>query len=365
MAEQDLDRSAAATPYKLSEARKRGQAAKSADLVSALVFGAAIVFLQIYGWDQVREQFQFDRLLLVSLGHVDQHGWALWSLTRHALTQACLLAMPLLLSIMLAAIAANLLQTGPLLSSHPIKPDWSRLSPATGFKRVLSTRTLFDTMRTLLKLSLLGYVVCGALTALMPQFHQIAGMPSQGFARLLVDDLSAVGLKLTVAMLVIAALDHVYTLREFSRKMRMSQRELRDEHKHREGDPRIRARIRELRRELLKRSRMLSQTRMADVLITNPTHLAVALRYEHGAMTAPVMLGKGRGVMADTMRKIAALHRIPVVESRSLARALYAEVATNASIPEQHYAAVARLMVWVLAMREASRRAAAPEGAVR
>ncbi|TDP61409.1 EscU/YscU/HrcU family type III secretion system export apparatus switch protein [Roseateles toxinivorans] len=365
MAEQELDRSAAATPYKLSEARKRGQVAKSADLVSALVFGMAIVFLQVHGWDKVREQFQLDRLLLAGLGQSDQHGWTLWVLTRHALTQSGLLAAPLFLSIMLTAVAANLLQTGPLLSPHPIKPDWSRLSPLTGFKRVFSTRTLFDTMRTLLKLSLLGYVVYGALTALMPQFHQIAGMPSQGFVRLLLDDLSAVGLKLALAMLVIAAIDHAYTLREFSRKMRMSQRELKDEHKHREGDPRIRARIRELRRELLKRSRMLSLTGKADVLITNPTHLAVALRYEHGAMAAPVMLGKGHGLVADAMRKIAALHRIPVVENRSLARALYAEVATDAPIPEQHYAAVARLMVWVLAMREASKRAPAPEGAIR
>jgi len=177
MAEQELDRSASATPYKLSEARKRGQLAKSPEVISALVFAAAVVFLQVHGWDKVREQFQLDRLLLVSLRQGDQHGWALWVLTRDALAQTGMLVLPLLLAIMLTAVAANLLQTGALLSPYPIKPDWNRLSPVTGFKRVFSMRTLFDTMRTLLKLSLLGYVVYGALASLLPQFHQIAGMP--------------------------------------------------------------------------------------------------------------------------------------------------------------------------------------------
>ncbi|HEY4082265.1 MAG TPA: EscU/YscU/HrcU family type III secretion system export apparatus switch protein [Burkholderiaceae bacterium] len=362
MAEQELDRNEAATPHKLAEARKRGQVMKSADAVSAVVFTVAVVYMQARGWDSLREQFRFDRLLLAAAQQHDLNGVVLWGLVRDALTTSALLLLPLLLAINLAAVVANMLQTGPVISAHPVKPDWARLNPVTGLKRIFSLRTLFDTARALLKLTLLMLVVYQALKALLPQFHQIAGLPAQGVARMLVDDLSAVGLKLALAMLLIAALDYTYTRREFAKKMRMSRREVKDEHKHREGDPRIRARIRELRREMLKRSQALGQTRKADVLITNPTHLAVALRYEHGAMSAPVVLSKGSGFVAAAMRAIAARHHIPVIQNHRLARALYAEVAPDSPVPEHHYAAVARLIVWVLAMREAC-KAGATRGA--
>ena len=132
----------------------------------------------------------------------------------------------------------------------------------------------------------------------------------------------------------------------------MSKRELKDEVKHREGDPRIRARLRALRREMLKRSLALRKTGSADVLITNPTHLAVALRYRHGETDAPLLLAKGAGGMAAAMRHIAARRQIPVVQNRTLARAIYHGTALDHQVPHHLYADLARLMVWVLAMRQ-------------
>ena len=133
----------------------------------------------------------------------------------------------------------------------------------------------------------------------------------------------------------------------------MSKRELKDEVKHREGDPRIRSRLRELRREMLKRSMALSKTGSADVLITNPTHFAVALRYRHGEMAAPQLLSKGAGGMAAAMRRIAAAKRIPVVQNRTVARAIYFGMDIDQDVPPALYADVARIMVWILAMRRA------------
>jgi flagellar biosynthetic protein FlhB len=151
----------------------------------------------------------------------------------------------------------------------------------------------------------------------------------------------------------------MYTRYEFAKQMKMSRRELKEEIKHREGDPRIRRRLRELRLELLKRSLALRKTRNADVLITNPTHVAVALQYVHGQMEAPQLIAKGSGFMAAAMRQIAARHDIPIVQNPTLARALFHDLPVDAGVPPELYAQVARIIVWVFAMRDARRRGAA------
>jgi flagellar biosynthetic protein FlhB len=141
--------------------------------------------------------------------------------------------------------------------------------------------------------------------------------------------------------------------------MRMSRRDVKDEHKNREGDPRIRYRLRELRREALRRSVAARKTSTADVLLTNPTHVAVALRYVHGEMSSPQLVAKGAGVLAAGMRKIAARHRIPVVQNPPLARQLFRELEVDQHVPPELYSQVARILVWVFAMRDAQRAGAA------
>ena len=352
-ADADLDRSEAATPHKLSEARKRGQVPKSADAVAALVFASAVVYLYAQGWDVVRAQFRFDRLIFAEAAGVVASPANLWHIVSVALRESMSLLLPFLATLVIAAIVGNVAQTGGVFSLHPVKPDWDRVNPVNGLKRLFSTRTLFDAFRACAKLALLGWVVYESLTALLPQFYRLAGLAPLGHARFLVADAAALGLKIAIALFVIAAIDLAYTRREFAKRQRMSKRELKDEFKHREGDPRIRARLRELRREALKRTLSLRRTRDADVVVTNPTHFAVALRYRHGTMSAPKLVSKGTGTMAAAIRAIAAKHRIPVVENRTLARALYAETALDQDVPPALYPEIARLMVWVFAMRQA------------
>jgi flagellar biosynthetic protein FlhB len=353
MSEQELNQNEAATPYKLEQARKRGQVAKSADLVSAVVFGAAVLVLYGYGWTSVRDVMHFDRLLMIQGLADHEGGQALWRLVDQSLRQTLMFLMPLLGTIILAAIVGNLAQTGFNFTWQPLEPDLQRVNPMQGFKRIFSMRTLFDTLRTGIKLLILGVVVYGGLKALLPHFGQMASLPPWAMLHLLVTDVAALTGKLALALGVIAVIDFGYSHREFAKKMRMSRRELKDEGKHREGDPRIRARLRELRREMLKRTMALRKTRDADVVLTNPTHVAVALKYRHGEMDAPVVVGKGKGAMAAAVRKIAARHGIPVVQNPSLARALYAAADIDQQIPERLFTDVARIMVWVLAMRKA------------
>ncbi|KQV92883.1 flagellar biosynthesis protein FlhB [Rhizobacter sp. Root1221] len=350
--EQDLDRNDAATPYKLEQARKKGQVSKSADVVSALVFAAAVVYFYARGWDVISEQFRFDGTLFRQLARAGAQPEILWQLVEHGVRATFMLLVPVLATIMLAAVLGNVLQTGAVFTGHPLIPDWQRINPAAGFKRVMSMRTLFDAFRACVKLVVLSLVVYAALKSLLPQFHQLAGRPPLAYTRLLVDDVASLCLKLALALGVIAALDFAFSRREFAKKMRMSKRELKDEVKHREGDPRIRARLRSLRREMLKRSLALRKTGSADVLITNPTHLAVALRYRHGEMEAPLLLAKGAGGMAAAMRQIAARKQIPVVQNRTIARAIYHGMEIDQQVPHHLYADLARLMVWILAMRE-------------
>ena len=358
MADQDINRSESATPHKLLDARKRGQVAKSTDIVAALVFAAAATYLATQGWQLTRDIFRFNQLLLSQAGRIDGNLSAMTALIAFAIKGTLAALAPFFITLMLAAIIANLVQTGPVFSLHPLSADFKRLNPVSGLQKIFSTRTLFELLRACLKLLLLGLVAYAALKSLMPQFFQLAGLSALGTVRTLLDDLASLGLKLAAMLVLIALIDVIYTRRAFANKMRMSKREVRDEFKQREGDPRIRARLRELQREMRKRGAALVKTRNADVVITNPTHVAVALRYQHGEMNSPQIIAKGAGMLAAVMRKIAARHHIPVIQNRLLARQLFQQVEVEQHVPTALYADVARIIVWVFAMREARQRSA-------
>ncbi|WP_198971519.1 EscU/YscU/HrcU family type III secretion system export apparatus switch protein [Xylophilus sp. ASV27] len=352
MAEQDLDRGEAATPYKLQKAREKGQVAKSNDVTSTIVYVAAVVYLTWHGWDAVRSQFRFDQMLLTQVDRAGGGVAVLWPIVARMVQTTMAWEAPLLFTLMLAAVVGNILQTGPILSFHPLKADFDRLNPVNGFKKFWTVRTLFDAFRACIKLTLLTGVAYYALVDMAPQFFNLSSLSPLGYLQLLLADVSSLGMKMILILVVIAVADFVVTRREFAKKMRMSKRDIKDEAKHRDGDPRVRARMRELRREMRKRSQALRQTKTADVVLTNPTHLAVALRYEHGRMESPQLVAKGAGHLAVVMRQIAAEHRIPVVRSPGLARQLFKELDVQHHVPPQLFAEVARIIVWVFAMRE-------------
>lgn len=356
--EPDQDKSHAATPYKLEKALEQGQAAKSTVVVSAVVFGTAMVFLDWQGWPVWQRIFLADRKVFAAAGVLGTNPAGIWPLCGQMLAAMLWLAAPFLAAMVIAAVLANLMQTGPILSMTPIKPDWNRLNPVDGFKRIVSLQGLFVLGRSVLKAALIGTVAYFALKSLAPQFYRLSSLPAGALVRQLLQDLASLGLRLAGVMVLVALLDLLFTKRQFAKKMRMSHREVKDEVKNRDGDPRVRARIRELRRELLKRSASLKNTRNADVLITNPIHVAVALRYVHGEMASPQVVAKGRGFMAAAMRSIAARHRIPVVPSPALARQLYRDLAVDQHVRPDLYAPVARIIVWVLSRRDAARRRA-------
>ncbi|MEP6501885.1 MAG: EscU/YscU/HrcU family type III secretion system export apparatus switch protein [Betaproteobacteria bacterium] len=348
MADQDLDRNESATPHKLDKAREKGQVVKSQDVTTVVVLAVAVAWMYAQGWEGIRALFQFDRLLLAQTRNASP-----FALLQDAMVDALSMLGPFLGFLMVAAAIANIAQTGPVFTFQPLAPDATRLNPVNGLKRVFAMRSVFDLLKSLAKLAILGGIAWMALRSLLSQFHQLSGMSALGQAHLLVQDIASLGVKMLIGLAVIAAADYIFTVRQFNSRMRMSRRELKEEARNREGDPRIRGRLRELRRAMLKKAQSVQRTKDASVVITNPTHYAIALRYEHGRMAAPRLIGKGVGATAFAMRQVAARHGIPVVPSPTLARALFASLEMDHEVPTEHYAAVARIMVWVLARRSA------------
>lgn len=358
----DIDRSEAASPYKLKKAREQGQVAKSHELISVVVFMAAICFISWGGWAAIQQQFYFDHALLAQAANMDFDAATFWHLANHMAEHYLTLIAPFFAVLILAAIAGNLIQTGVILSFEPIKPQWERLNPVSGFKRTFSMKTLFDACKTAIKLVLLVMILYYVLKDIAHRrFYVLAHLSPSGFVKEMLDDCVALGMKMGLMLIVIAAVDWLFTQRQFAKKMRMSKRDMKEEVKQRDGHPRIRARLRQLRREMLKRSLSVRHTSQADVLITNPTHVAVALRYLHGEMESPQLVAKGAGVLAAVMRQIAAKHHIPVVQNRLLARRIFHEMENDQYVPADLYRDVARIIVWVFAMKKA--RSAARDSA--
>lgn len=354
MADQDLERDNPATPFKLEKAKERGQVAKSQDVVTVttLFFLAAVLAWQGPGVLKASAKLLHKNwMALNTVAYLSGDG--LVAIIFLNVSHVFNILAPLLIGVAVVAFASSILQIGFVFSSEPLKFDWTRLNPVAGLKKNFGKALIFNIFKSVVKLVLISWVLQIFIMEIIP----IAMMKSQrnadALAYLILESCSNLAFQICLVLLPLALLDLWYSKREFHKQMRMSKKELKDEHKQREGDPRIKSRIRELQREARKRSRSLNETKKADVLLTNPTHVAVALRYVHGEMDAPQILAKGQGHIATSMRYIAAIKGIPVVQSPSLARKLYKELEIDEQIPPHLFAEVARIIVWVFAMRDA------------
>ncbi|MFC4161846.1 flagellar biosynthesis protein FlhB [Chitinimonas lacunae] len=358
MAEQDFDRNEPASDYKLEQAKKRGTVAKSQDVVYIAVLAVVVVFIYSMGWSTVRRELLATQAALLQIGSLDWTVQGVVSWLGALLGSALMPLAPLLLAMVIAAILGCLAQTGPVFSFQPLSPDFSRLNPATGFKRLFSLRMVYEGGKSTFKLAVVLTVLGLSIWHLTSFLLALQQVDARLHARLVLDEVGSLTFKLLLAMLVLAIIDYAYIKWEFARQMRMSRREVRDEHKQREGDPRIRSRLRELRQEVLQRSRSMQKLPEADVLLTNPTHYAVAVKYKHGEMPAPQVIAKGAGEFAAKMREAARRHQVMVVQNPPLARELYRRVDFDAYVPEELYPQVAKILVWVYAMRDGARRLA-------
>ena len=358
MAEQEQNRSEAATPHKIEEAKKKGSVAKSMEVNSLMAIVALLIVLYGWGWQMVTRQLSINQRLLSQAHQVNFELSHFMTWLNTAFIQTLYGLIPLFCVLIVIGIMANVAQTGPIFTLFPLKPDLDRINPIAGFKRIFTWKLVMEAIKSVIKLTLFGTVLYFAIKHLLPDLMRLMDASPAGYGHTIIAQVSAIIFKLACVMALIALIDFMYTRWDYGNKLKMSRREVKEEVKRRDGDPRVRARIRELQRETLKRSKALGKVKDADVLITNPTHLAVAVKYVRGEMNAPQVLAKGAGELAGLMRGIARNHKIPVVENKKLARALFTQVDFDGPVPEPLYPDVARLLVWIYAMREQNRREA-------
>lgn len=349
----DQDRSEEATPYKLEQARKRGQVPKSVELYSAGVLSVLLLVMYAQAETMLRGLADLSRIAWRQGPAVSFDDVTFWVWLTQLLWMALNVLLPFFLALVVSGIVLGLVQHGPLLSAEPLGPDFSKLNLSQGFGRLFSKRSLFEAGKSIVKLALFTSIAVLALRAVFPGMTALFQADAHRMLPTALELSRGVLAKMVVAVVILAVIDWAYSRWEYGRQMRMSTRDIKDEMKHREGDPRIRSKMRQLRNEMLKKAGAMRGVRDSDVIVTNPTHFAVALAYRPGESLAPKVAAKGSGVLAQKMRQVAAKHGIPIVENPGLARALYRETDFDSYISERLFPEVARLMAWVFAMREA------------
>lgn len=335
---------------RLQDARERGQVAISRELNHWFtILAATIVVLSFAPGMANRIGLALVRFVeRPETLPVDRAG--LGALLSHMmLGVAGAVAVPLAIFVA-AALLGSVIQSGFMVSFESLKPQLSRLSPFEGVRRLFSIRSVSEMVKGLIKIAIIGVVMT---VLLWPEVRQIKIMPSLGIGADLglLDTLALRMLVGTVAvMTVVAALDLLYQRYELRKSLRMTKQELKDEHKQSEGDPMIKGRIRQLRMERARR-RMMAKVPEADVVVTNPTHYAIALKYDRATMRAPIVVAKGIDSLALKIREVAAEHKVPLVENRPLAQVLYKTVDLDAEIPPEHYRAVAQVIAYVMKLK--------------
>jgi flagellar biosynthesis protein FlhB len=346
-----------ATPKKRREARQRGQVARSNDLQGAIVLLAGIVALGASGPAMVQRMADVMRQGIAQMSSPDvvsKRGIGL--LLQHAGEAAVLAVAPIALACVLAGVVTSAGMVGLKPSGKALKPDAKRISPVSGFKNLFGPNALFEALKSIAKVGVVAGIVAVALLPKLPEFGGMVGLSPVDFGTILASDLGALVKRAAFAYLLIGAIDFAWQKRRTEKALKMDKQEVRDEAKEQNLPPEVRTALRRRAMEL-SRKRMMADVPTADVVVTNPTHYSVALRYDGTKVDAPQVVAKGKGHIALRIREIAREHGVPVIADPPLARGLHASVELGQQIPEQFFGAVAAVLAFVY--RTAARRAAA------
>jgi flagellar biosynthetic protein FlhB len=350
----DTDRTEEPTQKRLDEAHNRGDVVKSQEVSTWFVIAGGALVLVAFSGPMGAGLTATMRSLVANAHQIEVDGRGLLTIVGRIEAQVLATVAISLVVLMLAAVLGTMIQHRPVWSIEPLKPRLSKISPISGLKRLFSKQALANFAKGLVKLVVIGAVM---VAMLWPQRDRIEGLVQTDILGTLTitRSLALKVLGAVVAILAfVAAADYLFQYRQWYERQKMSLRELKEEFKQSEGDPLIKSKIRQLRQSRM-RKRMMAAVPKASVVITNPTHYAVALQYER-SMNAPVCVAKGVDALAQRIRAVAAEHAIPVVENPPLARALHAAVEVDEEIPPEHYKAVAEIIGYVMRLQRSAGR---------
>lgn len=337
-----------ATPKKRRDERKKGNVFLSKDAVAVLSLLVGFGVLKVVAGGMVEELRKFG-LLCMSYAETMPVGRAA-DMTKELAREGALTLLktvgPLLAAAVVSSVAGTFLQTRMLVSGESLKPKFSRINPIEGFKRLFSLRSVVEALKGTLKIAILLYIIYSYLQSILGTFPNYLNADLTQACVFLFNNTFTMVLRIAVAFAVLASFDFFYQWWDYERQLRMTKQEVKEEYKQIEGDPQIKSKIKENQRRMAQ-SRMMQQVPQADVVIRNPTHVAVALRYKPDSDSAPMVLAKGLDELALRIVRVAEEHQVGVVENVPLARALYAGAELNREIPAEFYGAVADVLVYL------------------
>jgi flagellar biosynthetic protein FliR/FlhB len=344
------DKTEEATPKKKSEARKKGQIAKSKEIalaITLLTSTLVILILSGYVGNQLKATMItfLNNYLTTSLTYN-----SVQNITLIVVWRLAIIFLPIVIPIMLMGILANFLQTGALITSETLKPDISKINPLNGFKRMFSLRSVIELLKDTAIVAVVGYVGYTFVINNYMYILTLGDLKPEAVAQVIGSLSVSIFFRITIIMIIIALIDYIYQRFQFSKDLKMSKQEVKEEFKQDEGDPQIKGKIRQKQREMAMR-RMMQEVPKATVVVTNPTHISIALKYEKG-QEAPVVVAKGADNVALRIKQIARNSEVPIIENKPLARLMYSQVELNEEIPADMYQAVAEILALVYKIKK-------------
>ncbi|NLD92204.1 MAG: flagellar biosynthesis protein FlhB [Fibrobacter sp.] len=350
MADTSEEKTEAPSEKRRQDAREKGNVAKSQEINSVIVLLTGILLLKVMGPWILEELGKCVVDFLTLCSDTTMNETRFFKMTYMALITVAKVTLPLAGGILVLGVIANIAQIGFLLTFKPLMPKLEKIDPIKGFQRLFSMRSLVETIKNILKLSVIAIV---AYVTLKKEFDTMLTLSDASVGTIwffTVGVAFEVIIKIAMVLVVLAVLDLAYQRYDNEKKLKMSKQEVKEEHKSMEGDPQIKARIKSLQREMARR-RMMEEVPKATVVVTNPTHLAIALRYEPSEGDAPVVIAKGKLVIAQRIKELAYKHNIPVIEDKPLARAMYDKVEIGMPIPVEFFTAVAEILAYVFKLK--------------
>lgn len=341
------------TSKKKREARNKGQVVQSKDLASAISLLTVFFGLDLMKEYLIQRLLGLTRIVTSAMEEADQLSEASYALKLLGYTfeNILLIIMPVLSLALVTGVMVSYFQVGNLFTTKTLMPKFDKINPINGFKRLFSVRSLVELAKSVSKASVLMYITGSYVLSRQMDIMKVFDMNVYQIAALMWEILFNVMIRSVIVLLVIGVLDFAYKRWQNEKDLMMSKQEIKDEYKMTEGDPKIKGKIRQKQREI-SMGRMMQEVPKADVIITNPTHFAIAIQYDPDKADAPKVLAKGKNLIAQNIKKVAEENEIPIVENKPLARALYAEVEIGDFIPEELYHAVAEVLAYVYKLKK-------------
>ncbi len=344
------ERTEPATSKKKHEALEKGQVAKSQDVNSALILLSGVLLVLFLGGSMVAQMKDTMGMICKNLFYEDFDADTFVGLVMDISIKNLKGVLPIMGGFMIVGLIASYSQVGIIFSRKALIPDFKKLNPIAGVKKLISRRSLIKTAMSLVKLCIMGGIAYAAIRNDLEPLMELVSMRTEEIFSSASGLIFGITLKIAIILLILALLDFLYQRWQHSKDLMMTKNEVKQESKQTEGDPLVKSRVKAAQREM-SRKRMMQAIPDADVVVTNPTHYAVALKYDATTMEAPKVVGKGVDLIALKIREVATENNIPIVEDRVLARVLYSTVELDGEVPPKLYQAVAKVLSYVYQLR--------------